>query len=507
MFESIVPAAWDGLCVVFSWPNILYPIAGTLLAMLFSVIPGLTGATLRALAIPFTFHWDLVPVLLLFGAFVGGATFMGSITAILFNIPGRNSNAATLLDGYPMAQKGEAKTAIGCSAAASALGSSFGVLVLILLIPVVRDVILAFGPAEILMMTVWGFTTLSILSRGNVIKSLAVAGLGLLLSFIGHDPRTAELRYTFNSLYLRDGLNLVPLFLGFFALAEVINLMMSGRATISGKTRVEQLPGKVWTGVRACYRHAGLFLRSATIGTVVGAIPGIGATVASFVAYAHARQSAGADGDNFGKGDIRGVLAPEAANDAKDGGALLPTLAFGIPGSVGTAMLLVVLNLHGVAPGREMLGENLNVAFVLIWAMFFSNCLTSIVGLGSVGPLTRLTTVRTDLLVPVIFALVTVGAYIYRGVFADVLVAVIFGFIGYLMKILDWPRIPLLIALVLGPLFENSLLITLKLQQLGTINFWTRPIAMAMLALSVGSLVWAYRHTRKRTNSEPKTRG
>ena len=141
-----------------------------------------------------------------------------------------------------------------------------------------------------------------------------------------------------------------------------------------------------------------------------------------------------------------------------------------------------------------------------VWAMFFSNCLTSIVGLGSVGPLTRLTTVSTDLLVPVIFALVTVGAYIYRGVFADVLIAVIFGFIGYLMKICDWPRIPLLIALVLGPLFENSLLITLKLQQLGTINFWTRPIAMAMLALSVGSLVWAYRHTRQAKNCEQNTR-
>ena len=503
MFESVVPAALDGLRVVLSWPNILYPIAGTLLAMLFSVIPGLTGVTLMSLAIPITFQWEPVPVLLLFGAFAGGATFMGSITAILFNIPGRNSNAATLLDGYPMAQQGKAKTAIGCSAAASALGSSFGVLVLILIIPVVRKVILAFGPAEILMMVVWGFTTLSVLSQGKVIKSLVIAGVGLLLSFIGYDQRTAELRYTFDALYLRGGLNLVPLFLGFFALAEIINLMVSRRVTISGQTEVNQLSGKVWEGVWACYRHAGLFLRSAGIGTVVGAIPGIGATVASFVAYAHAKQSAGFKG-NFGRGDIRGVLAPEAANDAKDGGALLPTLAFGIPGSVGTAMLLVVLNLHGITPGREMLEENLSVAFILIWSMFLSNWLTSIVGLGSVAPLTRLTTIRTDLFVPIILALVTVGAYIYRGLFEDVVVAFLFGFIGYSMKVLDWPRIPLLIALVLGPLFENNLLITLKLHQLGMINFWTRPIAMALLALSVISLFLACRQMFNTIQFKPK---
>lgn len=492
MFESIIPAALEGLRTVLSWPNILYPIFGTLLAMIFSVIPGLTGVTLMALAVPLTLGWDRVPVMLLFGSFMGGATFMGSITAILFNIPGRNSNAATLLDGYPLAQQGKAKTAIGCSAAASALGSSFGVLVLILFIPVVRKVILAFGPAEVLMMAVWGFTTLAVLSRGDTIKSLIVAGLGLLLSFIGYDPRTAELRYTFGSLYLRDGLDLVPLFLGFFALAEVLNLMMSGRTTISGKTKTAHLSGNMWAGVRACFQHAGLFMRSSAIGTLVGAIPGIGATVASFVAYAHARQTA-TDQERFGKGDIRGVLAPEAANDAKDGGALLPTLAFGIPGSVGTAMLLVVLNLHGITPGREMLGEQLDVAFVLIWSMFFSNWLTSLVGLGTVNPLARLTTMSTEILIPVILALVTVGAYIYRGLFEDVIVAYAFGLIGYLMKSLDWPRIPLLIAIVLGPLFENNFLLTIKLHQLGTINFWTRPIAMALLALSVISLASACR--------------
>jgi TctA family transporter len=492
MEASILAEALESWCLVFSWPYILYPIAGTLLSMVFSVIPGLSGVTLMALAIPFTFNWEPVPVLLIFGAFVGGATFMGSVTAILFNIPGRNASAATMLDGYPMAQQGKAKTAIGCSAAASALGSTFGIVVLILAIPFIRAAVLAFGPAEVLMIAIWGLTTLVVLARGHAVKSFAAAGMGLILSFIGYDPRTAELRYTFESLYLRDGLSLIPTFLGLFAMTEIMSLMMSPRSTISGKARIQDLSGELWEGVWSCFQHLGLFIRCSIIGTVVGMIPSIGATVASFMAYGHAKQSAGRDQTLFGRGNIRGVLAPEAANDAKDGGSLLPTLALGIPGSLGTAMLLVVLNLHGITPGKELLDENLRMAFILIWSMFFSNWLTSILGMLIVNPLVRLTTVRTHLLLPIIIALVTTGAYVFRGRFEDILVAYLFGLIGYGMKIFDWPRIPLLIAFVLGPLFENNFLITLKLHELGTINFWQRPIAMSLLVLTLASLALPY---------------
>jgi len=502
--EPVLQAAWEGWLLVFSWPNILYVVAGTVLSMAFSLLPGLTGSTLMALAIPFTFGWDALPIMLVFGAFVGGATFMGSVTAILFNIPGRNSNAATLLDGYPMAQQGEAKTAIGCSATASALGSTFGVVVLILLIPVMRQVLLAFGPAEFLMLAVWGLTTLAVLTRGSVVKGLAASGIGLMLAFIGYDPRTAELRYTFGTLYLRDGLSLVPVFLGVFALAEVFDLTVSGRHTISGKTRVEELTGSVWRGVRAVFRHFGLFIRSSVIGTVIGMIPGVGATVASFVAYGQAVQTAGTDRERFGHGDIRGVLAPEAANDAKDGGSLVPTLAFGIPGGLGTAMLLAALTLHGLTPGRAMLTDNLHLAFVLIWSLFLSNWLTSFLGVATVNPLARLTVLPTQLLVPLLLVLASVGAYVYKGQLADVFAAFLFGALGYYMKKYDWPRIPLVIALVLGFLFETNFHITLKLHELGRINIWTRPIAMTLLALSVLSLALPYlqaSQTRRRTEA------
>jgi putative tricarboxylic transport membrane protein len=487
MDAGVIDAALEALQLVFSWPYILYPVVATLFAMLFSASPGLNTASLMTLAIPLTMNWDPLPVMLIFGAFVGGATFMGSVTAILLNIPGKAQNAATLLDGFPLTQQGQAKTAIGCAAVSSALGSTFGVIILIALIPLMREAAAALGPAEYLMLAIWGLTTLAALTANSLFKGLAAAGLGLQLAFIGYDPRTAELRFTFGIDYLADGLSLVPVFLGLFALAEVIDLMVSGRETLSGKLRVEDLSGSVGEGVRSVFRNFGLFLRSSVIGTVIGAIPGIGSSVAGFVAYGHASQSA-ADSSRFGHGDIRGVLAPEAANDAKDGGALIPTLALGIPGGTGTAVLLGALTLHGLSPGREMLTDNLVLVFALIWSLFLSNWITSLLGLSLVNPMARLGTIRTTRLIPVIFSLAVIGALQYRGLMADVVCAVTFGLLGYLMKRFDWPRIPLVIAIALAPMFETNLHLILRLQELGRIDFWSRPIVLTLAVLTFVTL-------------------
>jgi TctA family transporter len=484
---DVTNAAFQGLALVFSWPYVIYPVAGTLLAMLFAVSPGLNSSSLMALAIPVTYAWDPLSVMLLFGAFVGGATFMGSVTAILFNIPGKAQNAVTLLDGYPMTERGLAKTAIGCAATASALGSTFGILILVLLIPLMRQAAAALGPAEYLMLAVWGLTMLAALAGNSLLKGLAAAGLGLALAMVGYDPRTAELRFTLGLDYLHDGLSLVPVFLGLFALTEVISLLVSGRETLSGRLQAEELGGSVGDGVRAVFQHFGLFLRSSVIGTVIGAIPGIGSSVAGFVAYGHASHSA-RDRGTFGQGDIRGVLAPEAANDAKDGGALVPTLALGIPGGTGTAVLLGALTLHGLTPGREMLTVDLVLVFALIWSLFLSNWITSLLGLTLVDPLARLSTIRTTRLVPVILVLAVVGALQYRGLFADVVCAAAFGVLGYLMKRQDWPRIPLVIALALAPLFETNLHLTLRLQELGRIDFFSRPAVLALLVLTAANL-------------------
>ena len=482
MDTATIDAALEGLRLVFSWPYILYPLAATLVAMVFSAAPGLNSSTLMALVIPMTYAWEPLPVMLVFGALVGGATFMGSVTAILFNIPGKASNAVTLLDGYPMTRQGQAKTAIGCAAAASALGSTLGVGVLIALLPFMRQAVVSLGPPEYLMLAIWGLTTLAALTGDSLIKGLIAAGVGLQLAFIGHDPRTAEPRFTFGVDYLQDGLSLVPVLLGLFALAEIIDLMVSGRETLSGRRRLQDLSGSVVEGVRAVFRHFALLVRSSFIGVLIGAIPGIGGSVAGFVAYAHARQTA-RDRSRFGHGDIRGLLAPEAAVDAKDGGALVPTLALGIPGGTGTAMLLGVLTLHGLSPGRELLTKDLVLVFVLIWSLFLSNWITSLLGLSLVNPMARLSTIRTSRLIPVILSLAMIGSIQYRGMIADAVCAVGFGLVGFLMKRHRWPRVPLVIGMALALLFETNLHLTLRLQDLGRIEFWSRPMVLPLLAL------------------------
>lgn len=478
----------EGLRLVFSWPYILYPIGATLVAMMFSAAPGLNSSTLMALVIPVTYGWDPLHVMLVFGALVGGATFMGSVTAILFNIPGKASNAVTLLDGYPMTRQGRAKTAIGCAAAASAIGSTLGVAMLIALLPTMRHAATALGPAEYLMLAIWGLTTLAALTGDSLVKGLIAAGIGLQLAFIGLDPRTAEARFTLGLDYLQDGLSLVPVLLGLFALAEVIDLMVSGRETLSGRRRLQDLTGSVGEGILAVFRNFGLLLRSSVIGVVIGAIPGIGGSVAGFVAYGHASQTA-RDRSRFGEGDVRGVLAPEAAADAKDSGALVPTLALGIPGGTGTAMLLGAMTLHGLNPGRELLSNQLVLVFVLIWSLFLSNWLTSLLGLSFVSPMARLSTIRTSRLVPVILSLAMLGAVQYRGQAADAVCAVAFGLVGFMMKRHRWPRVPLIIAMSLAPLLETNLHLTLRLQELGRIDFWSRPIVLLLLVLILLNLL------------------
>ena len=480
--EAVLTAALDGLVTLLSWPNIIYPVVGTLLAMTAAFLPGVSSITLMALAIPLTLSWDLVPVLLLFGAFVGGGTYMGSVTAILFNIPGTAPNAATMIDGHAMARHGEAKTALACAATASAFGSLFGVIVLIVSLPFLPALIAAVGPPELLLLALWGLTMIATVSAGSRLKGLTMGGVGLLLAFIGLDPRTAVERFTFGSLYLFDGLSLIPVFLGLFAIAEAIDLVLSGRHTIAGTTQVAELTGSLREGIRSVFRHVGLLLRCSTIGSVVGLIPGIGGTVASFLAYGHAVRTAG-DDHQFGRGDIRGVLAPEAANDAKDGGALIPTLAFGVPGSAATAVLISALLLHGVVPGHELIRDQLSLVFVLIWALVLSNGLTSLIGICTANHLARLTVVRTQLLVPLIMMLATLGAYVYRTRFDDVIVTMVFGAFGYYLKKYDWPRIALVIAFVLGPLLETNLHLTLQLHALGRIDLMTRVPSLVLLLL------------------------
>ena len=492
---AYLSAAGEGMLVVFSWPNILYPVIGTLAAMVTSFLPGASGITLMALALPLTLTWEPQAVVLLFGALVGGATFMGSVTAILFNVPGGAPNAATLLDGYPLAMRGQARTALACAAIASALGSTIGVVLLVALLPAVRPIVLAFGPLEFLLLTAWGLTTIIMISHGSVIKGLAMSGFGLVLALVGLDPVTAEPRWTFGLDYLADGLGPIPVLLGLFAIAEALVLMLDRQGQLQQSGRIAD-SGSIRAGIGAVMQHRGLLVRSSLIGTLIGMIPGVGGTVASFVAYGHAVQSS-PDKSRFGKGDVRGIIAPEASHDAKDGGSLLPVLAFGLPGSEGTVLLVAALTLHGIVPGKPMLEQQLPLAFTLIWALFLSNWLTSILGLAVIRPLARLMTLRTDVLAPVILALGAMGAVASSGRNGDLVVALAFGVLGYFMLRYGWPRVPFVIAFVLGRMLEDNLLLTIRLVELGRLTPWNRPIAIAIVLLTALSVFWMLRGQRR----------
>ena len=501
---SLVSAAVAAIGTIFSFPVILFVVLGALLGMVFGAMPGLGGIVVLALLLPLTVGMTADTTMALFGAALGGVAFGGSISAILLNVPGTAPNAATCLDGYPMSRNGESGKALGISATASALGAIFGIVILVAMIPIAQQIILAFAAPEFFMLIVLGISVIALVTRGQLLNGLAAGGMGLLLALVGFDPITGNIRFNvireFNERvpaaleigigqgYLYDGILLVPAVIGIFAIAEVMHLTATERESIADTEAVRSSEG-VLSGVRTVFQHPGLFLRSAVIGTVVGTIPGVGGTVANFLAYLNATQT-GVDPENFGTGDVRGVIASEAANDAKDGGALLPTLAFGIPGSATTALILGALTLHGIAPGPNILTEELEVVFALLIALVLSNVLTSVIGISTADTLSKVTTMPTSYIVPIVLVVSLAGAYVVRESLGDVVVAVVLGVIGFFMILYSYSRIALIIGLILGQRAEITFHQSMRAYDAGLLVFVTRPISAVFLLALVVTLVY-----------------
>lgn len=468
--------ALQGISGLFALEPFSYMLLGIIVGLAFGVAPGLGGITAMAILVPLTYKLGQTSAFALLIGAASAVAFGGSVSAILINTPGTNQSVTTCLDGYPMTQRGEGRRAIGISATASALGGVIGAVVLLALIPVMHKVVLAFAPPEYFMLCLLGLTAIAGVSGKTMLKGLVMGGLGILLSFVGYDPVTGTLRYTFNVLYLYDGINVVSAIIGLFAIAEMISLMAEGH-TITSKD-VVQKPGGVLEGMRDVFRHWWLFLRSSIIGTVIGIIPGIGGGTANVIAYTHAVQTS-KHPEKFGTGVPEGVIAPEAANNASFGGALVPTVAFGIPGSEMCVVLLGAFMLHGLVPGPEMLKEHLDLVFQMSWGVVFANIIASLIGVALMSWLVQLCSVRVSLLAPPIIAISLLGAYATAGNVADVLVALVFGVFGYWMKKLGYPRAPLMIGLVLGGLAEVNFHLSLQIYGLG---FIIRPITLVILA-------------------------
>jgi putative tricarboxylic transport membrane protein len=448
-------ALWTATLELLLGGSVLYLLAGVLLGLCFGVIPGLGGTTALALLIPATYTMEPIQAMYLAGGVMGATSFGGSITAILLNTPGTAPNAATTFDGYPLAQQGKAGLAIGASAAASALGGVLGIFTLLLFIPVAREVVLSFGPSEFFLLTVLGLAAIAVSVRGKLLRGLIAGGLGLFFAFVGFDSISGDIRFAGGINYLWDGVPLVPTLTGMFAIAQMMELALKG-GSVAGAPKDEKFAiTGVWAGVWSVFVNWPTLVRGSVIGTVIGAVPGLGGTVAAFLSYSSTVQT-DRDPDSFGKGNIKGVIAPEAANNAKDGGSLIPTVAFGIPGSAETALFLAILVLHGMDPGPGILLHREAEVYGLIVALTASAVGASLLGILMSRFLVLITRIDVGVIVPVVVAVSLTGVYVLEGRMADVLLTMIMGVLGYLMIRFDYPRLTLVIALVMGETAERS---------------------------------------------------
>jgi putative tricarboxylic transport membrane protein len=476
-----------GLSQVFTWPTFGFMLVGIGIGFMVGILPGLGGPTTLALMLPFIFKMTPVEAFAFLLGMSAVTATTGDITSILFGVPGEATTASTIVDGHPMAKKGEAGRALGAALMSSLVGAIVGAFALALAIPIVRPLVLLFGSPEYFMLALLGITFVATLSGGTMVKGLTAGGLGLLLGTVGMDPISGVQRYTFGQLFLWDGIGLVPVTIGLFAIPEVIDLAVKGSSI--AQQHVGKLGG-VLEGIKDTFRHWALVIRCSAIGTYIGIIPGMGGGVSQWIAYAHAVQSS-PDQERFGKGAVEGVLGPGAANNSALGGALIPTIAFGVPGSVSTAILLGAFLIMGLVPGPDMLVPEprgrLTLSYSLVWIIVVSNILTVSVCLLVLNPLAKITRIRARLLTPLILWLIYVGAFAEKNAFPDLIIVLVFGAVGWMMAQLDWPRPPLLLGLVLAPLAENRLF--LATGNYGLSWLW-RPGVLCLVAVIVSSLVY-----------------
>ncbi len=459
MFEALL-SAW---VTIFTPVTMMFLFGGVLMGLTLGAIPGLGGVIGLTLLIPFVYDMDPVPAMALLIGMAAVTTTSDSIPAILFGIPGTVAAQATILDGYPMTQKGEAARALGASFSASAIGGVLGAIVLFASIPIVRPLVLEFRSPEFFMLSMLGISMVAVLSQGALAKGLAAGGIGLMLATIGQDPLTGTFRYVFDTDYLWEGLPLVAVALGIFAIPELIDMALAGGALgqkADDTTAVRNARQK-WQGVGDTMKDWWGVLRSSTLGVFVGLIPGLGSTVVDWFAYGLAKQTS-RNTEGFGTGDVRGVIAVDAASNAKEGGALVTTIAFGVPGSVTMALLLSAFQIQGLIPGPLMLTRQIGATLTLVWGLVLANIIGAAICFMFVTQIARVATINVQRIFPVLMVIIFLGAFQGRQGFGDLIVLVGLGFVGWLMKRNGWPRPPLMLGFILGSKIQDTLFLSIE---------------------------------------------
>jgi TctA family transporter len=472
----------SALVNVLSGVHLLYMLLGVGIGLLVGILPGLGGIAGMSILLPFIYGMDTISALALLIGLLAVVPTGDTFTSILMGIPGSAASQATILDGFPMAKRGEAARALSAAFFGSMLGGVFGALVLTGFVVIARPVILAFSSAELFMLTLLGLAMVGVLSGSSFLKGLLSCALGLLLGFVGAAPATGEWRLVLGIEYLVDGLPLVVVALGIFAIPEIIDLMRRNSA-IAQATAL----GRGWIqGIRDTLREWGIVLRCSGIGCLIGAMPGLGGSVADWMAYGHAVQVA-KDKSRFGQGDVRGVLAPESANNAVAGGALVPTLLFGIPGSGSTAIFLGGLVLLGIQPGIMLVETQLDLVYTIIWTLAIANVIGAGLCVAASPFVARVTTLPYAYVAPFMLMIIFFAAYQATSEWGDILALLAIGVLGLFMRRFGWPRPPLIIGFVLAQGAENYLYQAIQFQ--GWTWLW-RPGVLIIAAVIIAS-VWA----------------
>src|SRR5688572_4827582 len=496
---DILDACLQGLIQLFTWKAFVLQLAGIAIGFMVGILPGLGGPVTLALMLPFIFSMSPVEAFSFLLGMAAVTATTGNITSILFGVPGEPITASMVVDGHPMAKKGEAGRALGAALTSSLVGAIFGALCLAISIPIVKPLVLSVGSPQYFMLAMLGMAFLASLTGESVTKGLVAACLGLLFALVGLDPISGTERYTFELLYLWDGIGLVPATLGLFAIPEIIAMAIAG--TSIAKADVGKIGG-VLQGVKDTFHHWALVLRCSAIGAYVGIIPGMGGGTSQWVSYAHAVQSS-RDKDRFGKGAVEGVLAPGAGTHSTLGGDMVPTVAFGVPGGVTTAILLGAFIIQGLVPGPSMLtpeaqGGRLSLTFSFVWIIVVSNIIMTAICFLFLAQIARITQVRSSLVLPFILLLIYLGAFAENNAFGDVVVMLVFGALGWVMVQTAWPRPPLILGLVLGKLAEQNLFLTIDNYGMDWLGF---PSVVALFALMVlGTFYPLFQRWREKRN-------
>jgi putative tricarboxylic transport membrane protein len=478
----------DSILLVLHPNNVVYLLSGTFVGIIFAAMPGINGLTCAVLFIPFTYYLGLIPSLIVLCGMYQGANFGGSITSVLLNIPGDPAAICTTFDGHALFKQGKAGKGLGAALFASSLGGLIGGIILMTAGPYVAELALNMGSVEVFMFIFFGLTTVASIAGSSLLSGFVSMFVGLLIACVGLDPMTgAAERFTFGWEYLAPGIDFIVAILGLFALTEVFDRLtadISKYSTYAFKDTRCQLP--TWAEIKP-----NLFTtipRSSLIGTIIGAVPAAGATIAAILSYGVAKQFS-KHPEKFGTGLIEGVMAPESGNNASGAGAVMTMLTLGIPGSATTAVILGAFLISGVDPGPHIFLDHIDIVQACFGSMLFSNFLMFGLGLLLTGVFVKAMSLPLWILDPLIVVFSYLGVFTIRNNFADIVVMTLFGIIGYLMRRVDIPVGPLMLALVLGPIAEKNFELAMRLSETGLMCFLTSPVSATLLGFSLLSFL------------------